>query len=53
MEVDTEDWRSAIQHAGELLTGVGAAGPSYIQAMIDVIEEPGPYVVITPGFVLA
>ena len=53
LEIDAEDWRSAIQHAGELLTGVGVAGPSYVQAMIDVIEEPGPYVVITPGLAIA
>ncbi|MBE8527845.1 hypothetical protein ILP97_62075 [Amycolatopsis sp. H6(2020)] len=47
------DWRSAIQRAGELLTNVGGAGSSYALPMIDLVEERGPYVVITPGFVLA
>ncbi|SIM80662.1 Ascorbate-specific phosphotransferase enzyme IIA component [Mycobacteroides abscessus subsp. abscessus] len=53
LEVDAEDWRSAIQHAGALLADVGVAGPSYTQAMVDVVEENGPYIVITPGFALA
>ncbi|QQC58553.1 PTS sugar transporter subunit IIA [Rothia kristinae] len=53
LEVDAEDWRSAIQHTGALLADVGVAGPSYTQAMVDVVEEHGPYIVITPGFALA
>ena len=53
LDVPAEDRTSAIRQAGELLVDSGIAGPSYVQAMVDVVEEHGPYIVITPGFALA
>jgi len=53
LEVDATDWRAAIRAAGELLGETGVAGDSYTDAMIRVVEEHGPYIVLTPGFALA
>lgn len=53
LEVDASDWRAAIRAAGELLGETGVAGDSYTDAMIRVVEEHGPYIVLTPGFALA
>lgn len=53
LDVDAPDWRAAIRAAGELLGEAGVAGDSYTDAMIRVVEEHGPYIVLTPGFALA
>lgn len=53
LDVDAPDWRAAIRAAGELLGETGVAGDSYTDAMIRVVEEHGPYIVLTPGFALA
>ncbi|WP_313715619.1 PTS sugar transporter subunit IIA [Arsenicicoccus bolidensis] len=53
LDVDASDWRAAIRAAGELLGETGVAGDSYTDAMIRVVEEHGPYIVLTPGFALA
>jgi len=46
-------WRDAIALAGEGLVAAGVATTEYTQAMIDVVEANGPYIVIAPGFALA
>ncbi|WP_313023378.1 PTS sugar transporter subunit IIA [Mobilicoccus sp.] len=43
----------AIRAAGELLVRAGVAGDSYTQAMIDNVDEHGPYIVVAPGFAFA
>lgn len=53
LDVDASDWRAAIRAAGELLGETGVAGDSYTDAMIRVVEEHGPYIVLAPGFALA
>ncbi|ROQ36678.1 PTS system IIA component (L-Asc family) [Frondihabitans sp. PhB188] len=47
------DWREAVHAAGAALVASGAAKPGYADAMIRMIEEHGPYVVIAPGLALA
>lgn len=47
------DWRSAVRAAGAALVASGAAKPGYSEAMVRMIEEHGPYVVIAPGLALA
>ncbi|BDZ51587.1 hypothetical protein GCM10025867_38280 [Frondihabitans sucicola] len=47
------DWRAAVRAAGAALTASGAAKPGYSDAMVRMIEEHGPYVVIAPGLALA
>lgn len=53
LDVPAADWREAIRVSGALLTDSGVAGQSYTDSMISVVEEHGPYIVITPGFALA
>lgn len=53
LDVTAKTWREAIRAAGQLLTDSAAAGQSYTEAMITVVEEHGPYIVIAPGFALA
>lgn len=53
LDASATNWRDAVSRSGELLTESGIAGPSYTQAMIAVVEEHGPYIVIAPGFALA
>jgi PTS system ascorbate-specific IIA component len=47
------DWRTAVRAAGAALTASGAAKPGYADAMVRMIDEHGPYVVIAPGLALA
>lgn len=47
------DWRAAVRLAGDALVAVGAATPDYTTAMLRMIEQHGPYVVIAPGLALA
>jgi PTS system ascorbate-specific IIA component len=53
LQRSAESWREAISFAGEGLVAAGATTAAYTQAMIDVVEENGPYIVIAPGFALA
>lgn len=48
-----DGWRSAVRAAGAALTASGAARPGYADAMVRMIDEHGPYVVIAPGLALA
>lgn len=50
---EAADWASAIRLAGGMLESSGATTPEYTQAMIDSVEEHGPYIVIAPGFAFA
>ena len=47
------DWREAVELAGNLLVQSGRTTPDYTNAMIQAIEELGPYLVIAPGIALA
>ncbi|MDO4259058.1 MAG: PTS sugar transporter subunit IIA [Actinomycetaceae bacterium] len=52
LNITVADWKEAVTVAGSALVDCGACGPTYTQAMLDSIEEHGPYVVIAPGFAL-
>lgn len=43
------DWQQAVREAGNLLVRVGAVEPRYVNAMIRMVQEIGPYIVIAPG----
>lgn len=47
------NWKEAIQYASEPLLKKGCIEPRYVQAMIDIIESLGPYVVLTPHVAIA
>ena len=45
-------WEEAARAAGELLVAAGSVEPRYVEAMMNVLREMGPYAVIAPGIVL-
>ncbi|WP_144763607.1 PTS sugar transporter subunit IIA [Curtobacterium sp. 9128] len=46
-------WRDALRLAGGALVASGAATAAYTDAMIAMVEEHGPYIVIAPGLAFA
>ena len=53
MGVKANNFAEAITAAGELLVDAGHVKPLYVSAMIQVVEELGPYIVIADGIALA
>ena len=49
LKVNAQDWQDAIRKGGELLVSSGIAEERYIDAMIDAVEQLGPYIVLIPG----
>jgi PTS system ascorbate-specific IIA component len=47
------DWRAAVELAGSVLTRIGASRAGYADAMVRMVEDRGPYIVIAPGLALA
>jgi PTS system ascorbate-specific IIA component len=45
-------WQDAVRAAGRLLVQSRAAEEAYIEAMVRMTEEMGPYIVITPGIAI-
>ncbi len=43
----------AIRKAGEILVATGSVEPRYVQAMVDLVKQLGPYIVLAPGIALA
>lgn len=52
VKVKTSDWQEAGKIAGNILVETGSINPEYIQAMLDMVIEKGPYIVIAPGIAL-
>jgi mannitol/fructose-specific phosphotransferase system IIA component (Ntr-type) len=52
LDVKANSWQEAIREAGRLLLASNAVTGEYIEAMIKVAEELGPYIVIAPGIAL-
>jgi mannitol/fructose-specific phosphotransferase system IIA component (Ntr-type) len=52
LDVRVNTWQEAIREAGRLLFDSGAVTYEYIEAMVKVAEELGPYIVIAPGIAL-
>jgi len=46
--VQVSNWREAVIAAGSLLVETQVVEPDYIEAMIRIAEELGPYIVIAP-----
>lgn len=53
LKEEVRNWKEAIQYASEPLLKKGWIEPGYVQAMIDIIERLGPYVVLTPHVAIA
>ena len=52
IHVPVKDWQDAIRAVGELMVKDGAVEPRFIDAMIRVANEFGPYIVLAPGFAM-
>lgn len=52
LDVEVNTWQEAIRAAGKLLYESDSVTPEYIEAMVKVAEELGPYIVIAPGIAL-
>ncbi len=48
-----KDWEEAIRKSSERLLECGCIEPTYVEEMIHVINEKGPYLVISPHVALA
>jgi ascorbate PTS system EIIA or EIIAB component len=47
------DWREAVRLAGDALVDSGCTTAEYTEAMIRMVDDHGPYIVIAPGLALA
>lgn len=52
VDVEVRDWEEAIRAAGKLMVDDGAVEPRFVDAMIRVKNEFGPYIVVAPGIAL-
>ncbi|MCK9245864.1 MAG: PTS sugar transporter subunit IIA [Anaerolineaceae bacterium] len=52
VNVHVKDWEDAVREAGRLLVEDEAVEPRFVQAMIEVVKEFGPYIVLAPGFAM-
>ncbi|NHM30679.1 PTS sugar transporter subunit IIA [Neobacillus terrae] len=50
---DVRDWKEAIQIAAVPLLKKGSIQPEYIDAMIENVQDYGPYIVLAPKIALA
>ncbi len=49
VNVSVSSWEEAVRSAGRLLVSCGFAEERYIEGMLSLSRELGPYIVLTPG----
>ncbi len=47
-----ETWEDVIRHGGQLMVDAGFTEPTYTEAMINVVRDMGPYIVLAPGLAM-
>ena len=47
-----ETWEDVIRHGGQLMVDAGFIEPTYTEAMIDLVRDMGPYIVLAPGLAM-
>lgn len=52
VNVHVKDWQEAVRESGRLLVEDQAVEPRFVDAMIEVVKEFGPYIVLAPGFAM-
>lgn len=52
VNVHVKDWQEAVRESGRLLVEDEAVEPRFVDAMIEVVKEFGPYIVLAPGFAM-
>jgi len=53
LQVEAKDWEEAVRFGGALLVQAGKVEERYVDAMVDAVNELGPYMVLAPGLALA
>jgi len=53
IDLDQHSWQEAIEVTGGLLLEAGSIEAGYIQAMIDAVNDLGPYMVVAPHLAIA
>lgn len=51
--IEVDNWEAAVQKSGQVLLKNGCINENYIQVMIDIVKNMGPYIVIAPGVAMA
>jgi mannitol/fructose-specific phosphotransferase system IIA component (Ntr-type) len=52
IRVPVKDWEDALRKGSQLLIDSGGVEPRYADAMIKMVKDLGPYVVVAPGLAL-
>lgn len=52
LNVPAKDWEDALKKGAQLLINSGGVEPRYSEAMIEMVKNLGPYVVVAPGLAL-
>ena len=52
LQIPVKNWREAVLTSGNLLVKAGKCTQNYVDAMCQVIQEKGAYMVIAPGLAL-
>jgi len=53
IDTETHSWQEAVTVVGRRLLTLGSIEEEYIQAMIDVVNDLGPYIVVIPHLAIA
>ena len=53
LNVDASNWESAVRAVGDVMQKQGLVESRYIDSMVNVVKELGPYIVLAPGIALA
>lgn len=52
LDIEVESWQEAVRATGRLLVDNGAAEERYIEAMVEMVRDIGPYIVLAPGIAM-
>ena len=53
VHVEVDDWEEAVREAGRLLYKNGYVEERYVDNMVEIVKEVGPYIVLLKGVALA
>ena len=49
LDVAADGWETAVRLSGNILVEKGYVEPCFVEAMVKLVQENGPYIVIAPG----
>lgn len=52
LNVEAKDWEEAVRKGGAILVENDLAEPRYVDAMVKLVKENGPYIVIAPDIAM-